>query len=111
MAAAESQIGVPYIYADADPGVGFDCSGLTMWAWGQAGVSLSHYSGAQMAETTPVSLSDLQPGDLLFYGPGGSDHVAMYIGNGEQIEATIPGSTVMINPLRTSDDFVGAGRP
>lgn len=111
VAAAESQLGVPYIWAAADPGVGFDCSGLTMWAWAQAGVSLPHYSGAQMADTTPVPVSDLEPGDLLFYGPGGSQHVAMYIGNGEQIEATTPGSTVMINPLRLTDGFAGAGRP
>lgn len=102
---------MPYVYAGDTPGVGFDCSGLTMWAWGQAGVSLEHYSGAQMQETTPVPVSDLQPGDLLFYGPGGSDHVAMYIGNNEQVEATTPGSTVMVNPLRLNDGFVGAGRP
>ncbi len=93
------------------PGVSFDCSGLTMWAWGQAGVTLAHYSGAQMQESAPVPVSDLEPGDLLFYGPGGSDHVAMYIGNGEQVEATTPGSTVMVNPLRLTDDFAGAGRP
>lgn len=99
------------MYAAAQPGVGFDCSGLTMWAWAQAGVTLAHYSGAQMQETAPVAVSDLQPGDLLFYGPGGSEHVAMYIGNGQQVEATTPGSTVMVNPLRLTDDFVGAGRP
>ena len=109
--AALSQVGVSYQYDTAEPGVAFDCSGLTMWAWGQAGVTLSHYSGAQMQESAPVPVSDLEPGDLLFYGPGGGDHVAMYIGNGQQVEATTPGSTVMVNPLRLTDDFAGAGRP
>ena len=71
---------------------GFDCSGLTAWSWGQAGVGLPHYSGAQMADSTPVPVSDLQPGDLLFYGPGGSEHVAMYVGRGTMIEAPYTGS-------------------
>jgi peptidoglycan DL-endopeptidase CwlO len=109
--AALSQVGVPYVTGGRTPGVGFDCSGLTSWAWGQAGVSLTPYSGAQMQETAPVPVSDLEPGDLLFYGPGGDTHVAMYIGNGQQVEATTPGSTVMVNPLRLTDDFAGAGRP
>jgi cell wall-associated NlpC family hydrolase len=74
----------------ADPG--FDCSGLTAWSWGQVGVGLPHYSGAQMSDSTPVPLSDLQPGDLLFYGPGGSEHVAMYVSPGTMIEAPETGS-------------------
>ena len=109
--AAESQIGVPYVWGAEDPGHGFDCSGLTAWAWGQAGVYLPHYSGAQMADSTPVPISDLQPGDLLFYGPGGSAHVAMYVGGGEMIEATFPGTTVRIDPVRFGSNFAGAGRP
>ena len=109
--AAETQLGVPYIWAAETPGVGFDCSGLTAWAWGQAGVSLPHYSGAQMADSTPVPISDLQPGDLLFYGPGGSAHVAMYVGGGEMIEATFPGTVVRIDPVRFTGTFAGAGRP
>ena len=109
--AAESQIGVPYVYAAESPGVGFDCSGLTAWAWGQAGVSLPHFSGAQMAASTPVPLSQLEPGDLLFYGPGGGDHVAMYVGPGEMIEAPYTGATVTVTALRTGNDFAGAGRP
>jgi peptidoglycan DL-endopeptidase CwlO len=111
VAAAESQLGVPYVWGGESPGVGFDCSGLTSWAWGQAGVSLPHYSGSQMADTTPVPVSDLEPGDLLFYGPGGSEHVAMYIGNGEMIEAPYTGAYVWITGLRLGDGFVGAGRP
>jgi cell wall-associated NlpC family hydrolase len=111
VAAAESQIGVPYQWGAEDPGVAFDCSGLTAWAWGQAGVSLDHYSGAQMGESTPVPVSDLQPGDLLFYGPGGSEHVAMYVGGGSMIEAPFTGASVWITGLRLGDGFVGAGRP
>jgi len=118
VAAAESQIGVPYVWGGesprgtpGDPSGGFDCSGLTAWSWGQAGVSLPHYSGAQMADSTPVPISDLEPGDLLFYGPGGSEHVAMYIGGGEMIEAPYTGATVWVTGLRLGSGFAGAGRP
>jgi cell wall-associated NlpC family hydrolase len=65
-----------------------------------------------MSDSTPVPLSDLQPGDLLFYGPGGSEHVAMYVGGGEQIEAPYTGASVWITALRTgTGTFAGAGRP
>ena len=111
VAAAESQIGVPYVWGGETPGVGFDCSGLTAWSWGQAGVSLPHFSGGQMSDTTPVPLSDLQPGDLLFYGPGGGDHVAMYVSPGTMIEAPETGSFVHLTGLRLDSGFVGAGRP
>jgi cell wall-associated NlpC family hydrolase len=113
--AAESQIGVPYVWGgesprgSADPG--FDCSGLTAWSWGQVGVGLPHYSGAQMSDSTPVPLNDLEAGDLLFYGPGGSEHVAMYVGPGEMIEAPETGESVHYTGLRLGDGFVGAGRP
>jgi cell wall-associated NlpC family hydrolase len=113
--AAESQEGVPYVWGgespkgSADPG--FDCSGLTAWSWGQVGVGLPHYSGAQMSDSTPVPLSDLQPGDLLFYGPGGSEHVAMYVSAGTMIEAPETGQSVHVTGLRLGDGFVGAGRP
>ena len=113
--AAESQIGVPYRWGaespKGSPDPGFDCSGLTAWAWGQVGVSLPHFSGGQMADSTPVPVNDLQPGDLLFYGPGGGDHVAMYVGNGEMIEAPHTGASVWITGLRLGDGFAGAGRP
>jgi cell wall-associated NlpC family hydrolase len=113
--AALSQLGVPYRWAASSPKgtsyPGFDCSGLTMWAWGQAGVSLPHYSGAQMADSAPVPLSNLQPGDLLFYGPGGSEHVAMYVGHGTMIEAPYTGAYVWLTPVRFGYGFAGAGRP
>jgi cell wall-associated NlpC family hydrolase len=108
--AAESQIGVPYVWGGESPGSGFDCSGLVQWAWGRAGVGLPRTSGAQYAATTHISVADLQPGDLLFYGPGGSEHVAMYIGGGSMIEAPETGETVHITGVRTGDGFVGAGR-
>src|SRR3984957_8193759 len=113
--AAESQIGVPYVWGGESPkgsgSPGFDCSGLTAWSWGQVGVGLPHYSGAQMGDSTPVPVSDLQPGDLLFYGPGGSDHVAMYVGPGTMIEAPFTGADVRLTALRLGDGFAGAGRP
>jgi cell wall-associated NlpC family hydrolase len=109
--AAESQLGVPYVWGGESPGHGFDCSGLVAWAWGQAGVSLPHFSGAQMADSTPVPIADLQPGDLLFYGPGGDEHVAMYIGGNQMIEAPYTGAVVWITGLRLGSGFAGAGRP
>jgi cell wall-associated NlpC family hydrolase len=112
---AESQLGVPYVWGAMSPGSGFDCSGLVAWAWGQAGVSLPHYSGAQMSSTTPVPLSGLEPGDLLFFGPGGSEHVAMYVGGGSIIQAPYTGAVVsydsLANMLAYSGNFAGAGRP
>ena len=109
IAAAESQIGVPYVWGAEDPGVGFDCSGLVAWAWGQAGHPLPHYSGAQYDDTTHIPLSDIAPGDLLFYGPGGDEHVAMYVGGGQMIEAPETGETVHITGVRT-DGLAGVGR-
>ena len=111
MAAAESQIGVPYVWAGATPGEGFDCSGLTMWAWAQAGVSLSHSAAAQYDESVHVPLSDLQPGDLLFYDEGGTiGHVTMYVGPGEMVQAEETGTNIQITGIWTSG-LVGAGRP
>lgn len=105
--AAESRIGDPYVYGAAGPNE-FDCSGLTMWAWGQAGVSLPHSSQMQYSGSTHIPISAIQPGDLLFYY---SDihHVAMYVGGGMMVEAAHTGTNVREVPMRTSD-LVGAGR-
>src|SRR5207302_122289 len=65
VAAALSRLGDPYVWGASGPG-SFDCSGLVMWAWARAGVSLSHFSGAQYASTQHISMSQLQPGDLVF---------------------------------------------
>jgi cell wall-associated NlpC family hydrolase len=111
VAAAESQIGVPYVWAGSSPGVGFDCSGLTMWAWAHAGVGLSHSAADQYAETVHVPLSDLQPGDLLFYREGGTiGHVTMYVGPGEMVQAMETGTNIEITGIWTSG-LIGAGRP
>jgi peptidoglycan DL-endopeptidase CwlO len=107
--AAQGEIGVPYVWGGASPS-GFDCSGLISWAYAQVGISLPHYSGAQWDATTHISLADIAAGDLVFYGPGGSEHEAMYIGGGMMVEATHTGSYVMDNPLRTGDGFSGVGR-
>ncbi len=105
---AEAQLGKPYEYAATGPNT-YDCSGLTMRAWAAAGVSMPHYSGAQYAMFPHVPLDALQPGDLIFWGPGGSEHVSMYIGGGLQIAATHTGDYVRIQPV--SSNPVGAARP
>ena len=107
--AAQHELGVPYVWGGDTP-AGFDCSGLVQWAYAQVGISLPHYSGAQYDDTTQIPLADIEPGDLLFYGPGGSDHVAMYIGGGEMVEAPYTGADVHDTPIRTGDGFAGVGR-
>jgi peptidoglycan DL-endopeptidase CwlO len=107
--AAESQVGVPYVWGGDTP-AGFDCSGLVMWSYAQAGVGLPRTSGAQYDATTHIPLAEIQPGDLLFYGPGGSEHVAMYVGGGSMIEAPYTGASVWITGVRTDGGFVGVGR-
>ncbi len=107
--AAERYLGVPYVWGGASPS-GMDCSGLMVLAFGAIGISLPHYSGAQYDMATPVPTNALQPGDLLFYGPGGSEHVAMYIGGGMMIEAPYTGAVVHNTPVRFGYGFAGAGR-
>jgi cell wall-associated NlpC family hydrolase len=109
LAAAEAELGKPYSYGGAGPG-SFDCSGLTMFAWRAAGVSLPHSAGDQYQSTTHVSPASLQPGDLLFFGSGSDiGHVGMYVSPGRMIEAEDSGTVVSINPIRSG--MVGASRP
>ena len=105
---AMAQVGKAYVYGAAGPNA-FDCSGLTMRAWGMAGVALPHSSSAQHGVGTPVSESDLRPGDLVFYYSPIS-HVGMYIGNGLIVNALNPGAGVRVSGLH-SMPYVGAVRP
>ncbi len=111
--AAEQVVGTQYVFGSADPSVGFDCSGLTMWAWAQAGVPLPHSSAMQYAVLPHVAISDIQPGDLLFfYSP--ISHVALYIGGGMMIHARHPGpgGQVQVNSVAGyGTPVVGAARP
>lgn len=110
---ALSKRGSRYVSGAAGPNV-FDCSGFVMWVYKHAiGKSLPHYSGSQMAMAQRVSLSNLKPGDLLFFGPGGSQHVSMYIGKGRMIHATNPSSGVHTDSIHMgyyTARFAGAGR-
>jgi len=99
VAFAKAQVGKGYRYATSGPTT-FDCSGLTAAAWQQGGVSLAHYSGAQYQETIRIGAGDLQPGDLVFYGPGGSQHVEIYIGGGMVVSASNPSSGVKLAGVR-----------
>ena len=108
VAYAMAQVGDSYVYGAAGPSA-FDCSGLTMMAWAQAGVALPHSSSAQYSSGSRVSASDLQPGDLVFYYSPIS-HVGMYIGNGLIAHAANPSSGVEVSELY-SMPYVGAVRP
>jgi cell wall-associated NlpC family hydrolase len=99
--AALGQLGVPYRYATSDPGVGFDCSGLTHYAWGQAGVYLPRNSRAQAAATPHVPAADAQPGDLIFYYTPIS-HVGIYLGGGQLVHAPNTGRTVSVASVNWS---------
>jgi peptidoglycan DL-endopeptidase CwlO len=105
---AYAQVGKPYRYGADGPG-SFDCSGLTMMAWRQAGIALPHSASGQYGIGRHVTRSELQPGDLIFrYSP--ISHVAMYVGNGLQIAATHTGSTVKLQSA-FSGPIVGYSRP
>jgi peptidoglycan DL-endopeptidase CwlO len=104
---AMAQVGKPYCYGGEGPGC-YDCSGLTMMAWRQAGVSLPHSSSAQFNVGRRISASELQPGDLIFYYSPIS-HVSMYIGNGQRVSATHTGDYVRVQSLGSS--IVGYTRP
>ena len=107
--AAMGQLGVPYRFAAEEPGVAFDCSGITKYSWGQAGVYLPHQSASQYASIPHVTQSEIQPGDLVFYKtPIG--HVAIYIGGGSMIHAPRSGDVVQIAAVNWAK-VVGIGRP
>lgn len=109
VAAAQSQLGVAYRFAAESPGVAFDCSGLTKYAWGQAGVALPHQSRMQYASLPHVSQGEIQPGDLVFFGvPIG--HVGIYVGGGSMIDAPRPGEFVRMVGINWAT-VVGIGRP
>jgi cell wall-associated NlpC family hydrolase len=107
--AAMTQLGVAYQFAAAEPGVAFDCSGLTMWAWAQAGVGLPHQSSAQYGSVAHVPSSSAQPGDLIFYYSPIS-HVGLYIGGGQMVHASMPGVGVVVSSVNWGN-VVGVGRP
>ena len=108
VATARAQLGKPYLWGGAGPDA-FDCSGLTRFAWRAAGITLPRDAAAQAVATTPVDLSALLPGDLVFYGsPIG--HVGLYIGGGQMIEAAHSGVPVRVADIHRPD-LVGAGRP
>ena len=108
--AAMGYIGTWYVWGGASKS-GVDCSGLIMLAYQAAGIDFPHYSGAQYQDTLRVPLVDIEPGDLLFYGYGGDEHVAMYVGDGKMIEAEMTGTQVHVVPVRLGYGFFGLGRP
>ena len=108
VAFALAQVGDSYVFGAAGPNA-WDCSGLTMVAWGQAGVGLPHSSSAQYGSGARVSQSELQPGDLVFYYSPIS-HVGMYIGNGMIVHAANPSSGVRVAAVN-SMPYAGAVRP
>jgi peptidoglycan DL-endopeptidase CwlO len=104
---ARSRLGLPYVWAASGPN-SFDCSGLTMWCYAKVGISLPHSSRDQINVGQRVSLADLQPGDLVFFGHP-IHHVGIYIGGGQMIHAPHTGDHVKISPLQSG--FAGACRP
>jgi cell wall-associated NlpC family hydrolase len=106
--AALTQVGTPYTWGGAAPG-GFDCSGLVMWAFQQAGISLPHSSQALAHGGQPVALSDLQPGDVLtFYSD--ASHAGIYVGDGMMIHSSTYGVPVRVVPMNSSGPIYDARR-
>jgi cell wall-associated NlpC family hydrolase len=111
---AGSQMGVPYSWGggsltgpsagvDEDAGkIGYDCSGLTRYAFAGVGVQIPKYSGDQYNTGRPIQPSQAKRGDLIFYGPGGSQHVAIFLGGGKMLEASSAAGHVTISPVRTA---------
>ena len=121
--AALSQVGLAYVWGEQIPGVGFDCNGLTNWAWAQAGVTIpytsGHYSYGQFqwlkaSGRWVTSVSQLQLGDLVFYSYDGGYtcyHVAMYIGNGNIVHACDYRHGICVWPINQCSGFCGGGSP
>ena len=121
--AALSQVGLAYVWGEQIPGVGFDCNGLTNWAWAQAGVTIpytsGHYSYGQFqwlkaSGRWVTSVSQLQLGDLVFYSYDGGYtcyHVAMYIGNGNIVHACDYRHGICVWPINECSGFCGGGSP
>jgi cell wall-associated NlpC family hydrolase len=112
IAYARAQIGKPYRYAGTGPDA-FDCSGLTMMAWAQGGVSMAHGSQSQWASFPKVPIADLQPGDLVFFGSSGpsNHHGGLYIGGGTMIEAPHTGAFVRYSSIYRPDLVSTGSRP
>ncbi|MGO4444770.1 NlpC/P60 family peptidoglycan endopeptidase RipA [Mycobacterium sp. 2YAF39] len=114
IARAMAQRGVPYSWGGGnaagkstgiDSGsntVGFDCSGLTLYAFAGVGIKLDHYTGSQYNAGRKIPSAQARRGDLLFWGPNASQHVAIYLGDGQMLEAPYTGSVVKVSPVRTS---------
>jgi peptidoglycan DL-endopeptidase CwlO len=112
--AAESRQGLPYVWGAAGP-ASFDCSGLVQWSYAQAGVRMPRVAADQARTGPAVPVSQLEPGDLLFYhtdptAPGYISHVAIYLGNGWMIQAPQPGLRVEVVPANFGSQFAGAIR-
>jgi peptidoglycan DL-endopeptidase CwlO len=112
--AAVSRRGLPYVWGGAGPS-SFDCSGLVQWSFAQAGVAMPRVAADQARTGPAVPVSQLQPGDLLFYytdptAPGYISHVAIYLGHGLMIQAPQPGQSVEVVPASFGAQFAGAVR-
>ena len=105
---AMAQRGKPYVWAASGPGA-FDCSGLALYAFRAAGISLPHSSSMQSRMGTPVSRAQLRPGDLVFFHSPVS-HVGIYIGNGEIVHAPTPGDVVKVSSISYMGLYAGARR-
>ena len=104
---AQRYFGVPYVLGGAGPS-GFDCSGLTMYCYAQIGIPMYHGATVQQQQSTPVALSDMRPGDLVFFGNSSfSHHVAIYAGGGSVIEAPHTGDVVRYGALNGRGAWIG----
>lgn len=106
---AMAQLGKPYVFAAAGPS-SFDCSGLTMAAWAQAGITLPHFARSQFGMGTHIGAGDLKPGDLVFFYAD-LHHVGIYIGDGNMVHAPTPGDVVKVVSIGVfGSDYMGAVR-